>query len=161
MTDLTQPPAGQMWILPTDLPVDDSLVRAALDSAFPGLPECMSLEEAERRIRAALAAALPLHEQIVRARIAEEIRAPRQATSEGAPPEAPFDRLVRLTETHLRGLKATDFSAPLVDRLRRDDCVHDWSASKPLRGYDDEIECLECRLHVIDGYRPYYPKRAS
>lgn len=70
----TPPPAGQMWTLPTDGPVDDDLVRAALDNAFPGLPYCMTLEEAERRIRAGLAAALPLHEQKVRARIADEIR---------------------------------------------------------------------------------------
>jgi len=72
--------------------------------------------------------------------------------------EDPFDRLVRLAETHLRRLKAKDFSAAVVDRLRCDDCTHDWSASKPLRGYEDAIDCLKCGLRVIDGYRPYYPK---
>ncbi len=76
-------------------------------------------------------------------------------------PEEPFDRLVRLTETHLRMLKAKDFSAPLVNRLRRDDCMHDWSAPAPLRGHDDAIDCLECGLRVLDGYRPYYPRKAS
>lgn len=30
--------------------------RAAFDAAFPGLPECMSMEEAERRVTAALIA---------------------------------------------------------------------------------------------------------
>ena len=74
-------------------------------------------------------------------------------------PEDPFDRLVRLTETHLRMLKSGDFSAPLVDRLRRDDCMHDWSAPESLRGYEDAIDCLKCGLRVVDGYRPYYPKR--
>lgn len=79
---------------------------------------------------------------------------------EQAVPEEPFDRLVRLTEAHLRMLKAGDSSAPLVDRLRRDDCMHDWSMPEPFSGHDDAIDCLECRLRVLDGYRPYYPKRA-
>lgn len=79
-------------------------------------------------------------------------------TEEDSAPEDPYARLIRLTETHLQMLMAGDFSAPLVDRLRRDNCTHDWSASRPLSGYHDEIECLKCGLHVIDGYRPYYPK---
>lgn len=33
-------------------------IQAAVDAAFPGLPECMSMEEAERRIRAGIAAYL-------------------------------------------------------------------------------------------------------
>lgn len=37
---------------------DDEVVRRALDAAFPGLPDGMTLEEAERRIRAALTAAV-------------------------------------------------------------------------------------------------------
>lgn len=36
---------------------DDAVVQRALDAAFPGLPDGMTLEEAERRIRAALTAA--------------------------------------------------------------------------------------------------------
>lgn len=34
-------------------------LKAAMDAAWPGLPEGMTLEEAERRTRAALAAAYP------------------------------------------------------------------------------------------------------
>lgn len=36
--------------------VSEETVRVALDAAFPGLPAGMTLDEAERRIRAALAA---------------------------------------------------------------------------------------------------------
>lgn len=68
------PPANQVWLVPTDTPVDDDLVRIALDNAFPGLPEGLSLESAERRVRAALAATLPLYERQLRVRIAREIQ---------------------------------------------------------------------------------------
>jgi hypothetical protein len=71
----TPPGGGQMWLVPTDGPVDADLVRLGLDNGFPGLPEGISLEHAERIIRAVLAAVLPLHERQVRRRIAEEITA--------------------------------------------------------------------------------------
>jgi len=70
------PPAGQVWLVPTDRLVDDDLVRLGLDNAFPGLPEGLSLEHAERSIRAALAAVLPLYERRLRQLIAEEIQHP-------------------------------------------------------------------------------------
>lgn len=92
------PPAGQMWLVPTDAPVDDDLVRLGLDNAFPGLPEGLSLEHAERSIRAALAAALPLYERRLRQRIAEEIQHPLLtiATRDDATvvPAPYFDELV-------------------------------------------------------------------
>lgn len=128
------------------------------------LAEIRKMNQIEHVNAEAAKALLPLHVsqllvEVDRLRVQLAAHVGPEPVTDG--PEEPFDRLVRLTETHLRLLMAQDFSAPLVDHLRRDDCMHDWSASKPLHGYDDEIECLECGLHVIDGYRPYYPKKAS
>lgn len=54
--------------MPDLLPIPDAIVRAASIAAFPGLPEGMSLEEADRRVAAALRAAWPLIEEHVSVR---------------------------------------------------------------------------------------------
>jgi hypothetical protein len=57
-----------------DTPLPNGWLELCMDAGFPGLPEGMSLEESERRIRAIVNAVLPLHEQQVRERIAEALK---------------------------------------------------------------------------------------
>jgi len=56
-----------------DTPLPDGWLELCMDAGFPGLPAGMSLEEAERRIRAIVNAVLPLHEQMVRSAVASEL----------------------------------------------------------------------------------------
>jgi hypothetical protein len=51
----------------------DHIFDAAFMAAFPGLPETMTMDQAARRVAAALNAAWPLIERDVRAQIAHEI----------------------------------------------------------------------------------------
>jgi hypothetical protein len=70
-----------------------------------------------------------------------------------------FENLVEKTEKHLEGsLKAGAWGAAYV-RLRAEGCVHEWRQVGSLTGHDDAIGCAKCGLRVLDGYRPYYPKR--
>lgn len=59
-------------LVDTSLP--DGWLQICMDAGFPGLPGGMSLEEAERRIRAIVNAVLPLHEQKLRELIAEALK---------------------------------------------------------------------------------------
>ena len=61
-----------------DTPLPDGWLELCMDAGFPGLPEGMSLEEAERRIRAIVNAVLPRHEQQVRAQLLAEQEQERQ-----------------------------------------------------------------------------------
>lgn len=56
-----------------DTPLPDGWMRLCMDAGFPGLPADMSLEEAERRIRAIVNVVLPLHERLVRGQVAAEL----------------------------------------------------------------------------------------
>ena len=56
-----------------ETPLPNGWMRLCMDAGFPGLPDCMSLGEAERRVRAIVNAVLPLHEQQVRERIADAL----------------------------------------------------------------------------------------
>lgn len=51
----------------------DHIFDAAFMAAFPGLPETVTMDQAARRVAAALNAAWPLIEQDIRAQIAREI----------------------------------------------------------------------------------------
>jgi hypothetical protein len=55
-------------------PLPDGWLRIAMDAGFPGLPRDMAIEEAERRVQAIINSILPLHEQLLRAQIAKEVR---------------------------------------------------------------------------------------
>jgi len=56
-----------------DTPLPDGWMQICMDAGFPGLPAGMSLEEAERRIRAIVNAVLPRHEQMVRGAVAGKL----------------------------------------------------------------------------------------
>lgn len=58
-------------------PLPNGWMRLCMDAGFPGLPSCMSLEEAERRIRAIVNVVLPLYKQQVCNEVAAELE--RQA----------------------------------------------------------------------------------
>lgn len=69
------------WCTGDQIPVGDAtnhdrlpahIFNAALMAAFPGLPATMTLDQAGRRVAAALNAAWPLIEQDIRAQIARE-----------------------------------------------------------------------------------------
>ncbi|ACU71846.1 hypothetical protein Caci_2937 [Catenulispora acidiphila DSM 44928] len=55
--------------------IPGDILNAASMAAFPGLPDGMSLDEANRRVAAALETTWPLIEQYWRLRIAGEITA--------------------------------------------------------------------------------------
>lgn len=57
-----------------DTPLPDGWLQLCMDAGFPGLAADMSLEEAERRIRAIVNAVLPLHEKMLREQIAEALK---------------------------------------------------------------------------------------
>jgi hypothetical protein len=59
------------------------IFNAAFIAAFPGLPETMTMDQAARRVAAALNAAWPLIERDVRARIAREITGDALFAEEG------------------------------------------------------------------------------
>lgn len=74
---MTTLPDAQRWN-PDGRPGDKTRIpgdvfRAALDAAFPGLPEYMTLEEAERRVAAALNDVWPRIERRLREQVAREI----------------------------------------------------------------------------------------
>lgn len=54
-------------------PLPDGWLEICMDAGFPGLPHDMTAEEAHRRIRAIVNSVLPLHEQQVRAEVANAI----------------------------------------------------------------------------------------
>lgn len=56
---------------------------SAFMAAFPGLPETMTMDQAARRVAAALNAAWPLIERDVRAQIAREITGDASLAEEG------------------------------------------------------------------------------
>lgn len=71
------------WCTGDQVPVGDAtnhdglpphIFAAALNAAFPGLPATMTLDQAGRRVAAALNAAWPLIEQEIRVRIEQQMR---------------------------------------------------------------------------------------
>ncbi len=62
----------------------DHIFDAAFMAAFPGLPETMTMDQAARRVAAALNAAWPLIERDVRAQIAREITGNALPAGEGS-----------------------------------------------------------------------------
>lgn len=55
-------------------PLPDGWLEICMDAGFPGLPADMTVEEAHRRIRAIVNSVLPLHEQLLRKQIAQEVK---------------------------------------------------------------------------------------
>lgn len=73
-------------------------------------------------------------------------------------------QLIEMAQRHLEELLALDFDpGPLAARHRRERCTHEWTlvtARDSYRDADDIApECTHCGIRVLDGYRPYYPRK--